>query len=80
MICKAIYIIMFINNSDKKVHFFLPDIIHSEVMVSTKFHEKPSKELRMILQKSLHIILFRCVPSMTFTVQMIEGKKCLLEV
>lgn len=34
---------MFINNSDKKVHFFLPDIIHSEVMVSTKFHEKPSR-------------------------------------
>ena len=39
-------------------------------MVSTKFHEKPSKELRMILFKSLHIILFRCVPSVTFTVEM----------
>ena len=49
-------------NSHRKVNFFLPDIIHSEVMVSAKFHEKPSKELRMILFKSLHI-WFRCVPS-----------------
>ena len=62
-------------NSHRKVHFFLPDIIHSEVMVSAKFHEKPSKELRMILFKSLHI-WFRCVPSVPCTVEIRVKNVC----
>lgn len=49
------------HDSAGEVQYFLPDIIHSEVMVPTEFHEKPSEELRMILFKSLHICLDACL-------------------